>query len=153
MIKLAFRVLIVVSSAFCGCSNSKNLNSGLDSECLPIVESFFSTISKNNYAEALTDLLQSNPYINTSDSTALDLVTKFKLINDRSGKFIGYQLLKKREIDNTLALYSYLAKYERKFYRFIFVFYKATDKAKIYRFSFDDAIDIEVEESLKLYVQ
>jgi hypothetical protein len=39
-----------------------------------------------------------------------------------------------------------------KIYRLTFSFYNNDLAVKIYKFSFDDVIDIEMEESLKLYV-
>lgn len=51
------------------------------------------------------------------------------------------------------SIYSFLVKYEKKFYRFIFTFYNTGTKIKIYKFSYDDVLDLELEESLKLYTK
>ena len=60
--------------------------------------------------------------------------------------------MRKKLLEDDLGVYSYLVRYEKKFYRFVFVFYNNSKAVKIYRFSFDDTIDIELEEAIKLYV-
>lgn len=138
-----------------GCSNkitsSNNSNSALEKKCIPVIEAFFSDISNGTPEVAVDNLLLSNSFINKSDSTILELKNKFILINKLSGKFVGYTLLKKREISNDLAIFSYLSKYETKFYRFVFLFYNNGSDVRIYKFMFDSVLDIEIEESLKLY--
>jgi len=70
-----------------------------------------------------------------------------------AGPYRGESLLKKRTINDDIAVYSYLAKYDKKFYRFIFVFYNNGLKTRIYKFLFDDTAELEMEESLKLYME
>jgi hypothetical protein len=110
-------------------------------------------MKSKNYEAALNDLLQSNGDINLLDSPTIRLKSQFKDINQLSGEYIGYDLLKKRIIKNDLAIYSYLVKYKIKFYRFIFIFYNPDGQIKIFKFAYDDAADVELEESLKLYLQ
>jgi hypothetical protein len=59
--------------------------------------------------------------------------------------------LKKRFMNDDIGMYSYLAKYDKKFYRFVFMFYNNGKTVKLYKFLFDDNIDLELEESLKFY--
>jgi hypothetical protein len=74
------------------------------------------------------------------------------LNNLLSGAYRGKSLIKKKSINDDIAVYSYLAKYDKKFYRFLFVFYNNGIKTKIYKFLFDDTAELEIEESLKLYM-
>ena len=73
-------------------------------------------------------------------------------MNETSGKFVSENLLRKKDIGNDLGVFIYFVKYERKFYRFIFTFYNYSGDIKIYKYSFDDKIDSELEEALRLYV-
>lgn len=133
------------------CGNRSQVSSKLDGECVPQIDKFFDQMTKKNYDSALDSLLSSNKFINTRDSNALVLRQQFKFINEFAGPYIAYKLIKKRNINDDIGVYSYLVKYEKKFYRFVFIFYRATDKPKIYKFLFDDSMDVELEESLKLY--
>jgi hypothetical protein len=115
-------------------------------------EVFFNKVATGNYTGAIDDLLKSNENIDLLDSATIAMKERFASINRLSGKYRGFSLLKKRTINNDLAAYSYLAKYDKKFYRFIFVFYNNGIDTKIYKFLFDDTAELELEESLKLYM-
>lgn len=136
----------------CKNSNTGDTRSSLDSTCIPVIETFFNKIETNNYTAAINDLLKSNENIDLMDSATIAMKERYGSINQISGKYRGYSLLKKRNINNDLAAYSYLVKYDKKFYRFIFVFYNNGINTKIYKFLFDDTAELEVEESLKLYM-
>jgi hypothetical protein len=120
---------------------------------LTATKTFFNRIGTPDYAAALDSLLLSNKNIDFTDSATTKLKEGFKNINELSGKYLGYKLLKKRIVLDDIAIYSYLVKYEKKFYRFIFIFYNTGAKVNIYKFAYDDVLDLELEESLKLYVQ
>jgi len=64
---------------------------------------------------------------------------------------MGYKLLLKRSIHDKIIIYSYLVMYIVKFYRFVFIFYKPNEVIYPYKFIFDDTLEFELEESLKLY--
>lgn len=130
---------------------NKNSTTHFDKICEPIISDFFHKIQSGQYEEGINGLLISNPNMNTDDSVAINLRDQFRKINTVSGKFVKYTLMKKRAIDNDLCVYSYLAKYETNFYRFVFVFYNNNSSVRLYRYSFDSSIDFEVEESLKYY--
>jgi hypothetical protein len=150
------RFLIIVCIFGClalnNCGTPKKVDANLDKECLPQIESFFNGLKAGGYKASLEDLLESNPAFDMKDSSVLNLVLKFKNLNEGSGKYIQYKILKKRSIESDVAIYSCLAKYEIKFYRFIFIFYKATDRAVIYKFKFDDELDVELEASINMYL-
>ena len=133
-----------------GCNTFKK-NSTIDNTASSIIDTFFSKIKKEPQV-ALEDLLKTNPHILIEDSVTLNLKDKFNNINENAGVFMGYKLLKKRFIDDDIGIYSYLAKYEVKFYRFIFVFYNNDKNIKLYKFMFNDDLDEELEASLKYYI-
>ena len=136
----------------CKSSNTADSLSKLDSTCIPLIDMFFQKIESNNYKAALDGLLSSNENIDLKDSGTIAMKEKFASINQFSGIYRGKSLLKKKSINDDIAVYSYLAKYDKKFYRFVFVFYNNGIKTKIYKFLFDDTAEIEIEESLKLYM-
>jgi hypothetical protein len=151
--KFIFSILLYSACLQLSCTINKDKSSSMDSACFPIIESFFEKIKTSNFRSALNDLLNSNPNINPNDSSTIKLKEEFKTLNEISGNYIGYRLFKKRTIVDDIAIYSYIVKYEKKFYRFVFVFYNASNNnVKIYKFSLDETAELELEESLKLYI-
>jgi len=144
----------VICFLFFGCKGGDNKDSAsnLDSICVPIIDGFFQKMGTNNYKAAVDDLLSSNENIDLKDSGTIAMKDRFSAINQLSGAYRGKSLLKKKSINDDIAIYSYLVKYDKKFYRFVFVFYNNGVHTKIYKFLFDDTVEIEVEESLKLYM-
>jgi hypothetical protein len=151
---MRFYKILLISCFIVGCngSNKTDTSSKLDAICVPIIDSFFQKVESKNYKVAIDDLLSSNENIDLKDSGTIVLKDKFATINQISGDYRGNSLLKKKSINNDIVVYSYLAKYDKKFYRFLFAFYNNGVKTKIYKFSFDDSAELEIEESLKLYM-
>jgi len=148
---LQFFLLLTLCS--CAQQLKKDNNSKyLVSQIQPVIDGFFENIQKDKYQFAIDELLNKNENIDSKDSLTISLKKKFIGINESSGKFMSKRLLRSKQLDDDLGVYTYLVKYEKKFYRFVFVFYNNGNIVKIYRFSFDDVIDIELEEALKLYV-
>ncbi|MBS1744990.1 MAG: hypothetical protein JST21_02345 [Bacteroidetes bacterium] len=133
-------------------SKIKESNSFLERESQPVIALFFKALTiENDSHSAIMNLLNKNENIDLQDSLTIDLENKFDAINRSSGKLKSYRLLRKKELGNDIGIYAYLVKYDKKFYRFIFTFYNNGTQIEIYKFSFDDTIDIEMEEALKLY--
>jgi hypothetical protein len=136
----------------CKSSNQDYVNNySLDKEAKTTIDIFFKKVESRDYKIAIQSLLAQNEDIDMKDSTTINLMDKFEYINKMSGKYVGNQLLRKRLLNSDIGIYSYLVKYDRKFYRFIFEFYNNGNGSRIYKFKFDDTLDLEMEESLKLY--
>jgi hypothetical protein len=135
-------------------SNKKKTDESqyIDSKSISLVKTFFSKVKSGKYENALDELLAQNINIDLKDSLTLSLKNKFLNINKSSGKFMSYRLILKKSLGNDLGVYSYIVKYDKKFYRFLFTFYNNESEVNIYKFSFDDTIDLEMEESLRLYL-
>jgi hypothetical protein len=124
----------------------------LDSDSKPVIEEFFHKLGSSNYKMAIDDLLATNKNIDPKDSGTITLKEKFNSINEFSGAYRGESLIGRRSLKDDIAIYSYLAKYDKKFYRFIFGFYNNGVQTSLFKFSFDDNAEVEIEESLKLYL-
>ncbi|SRR5258708_7786051 len=146
----------VIYFVFCMLVSCKTKNSEfsskLDASCQPVIENFFKEIESNEYRGALDQLLSLNENINITDSGTISLKQKFYAMNQISGAYRGNSLLKRRFINDDIAIYAYLAKFDKKFYRFVFIFYNNGTSTKIDKFSFDDNSEVELEESIKLYL-
>ena len=153
MRQITLNCFLLLSLCSCAQQNkendeSKHLNEGV----VVIINNFFKIMKSGNFNNAIDELLSNNENIDIQDSLALNLKSKFKDVNQSSGKLISYRLLRKKSLANDLGVYSYIVKYDKKAYRFLFTFYNNDTRIKIYKFSFDDTLDIELEESLRLYL-
>ncbi|HTN38045.1 MAG TPA: hypothetical protein VL053_13285 [Arachidicoccus sp.] len=153
--KLHFSSLVFAIIVTIGC-NSQTITSGKKNSILTktsasIINPFFTSIKNGNYNNALRELLSTNVDINLKDSSTVNLENKFNTINKYSGKFISERLLRKKEVGNDLGVYVYFVCYAKKFYRFTFTFYNNGNEIKIYKFSFDDSFDSELEDGMRLY--
>ena len=145
-------LIFLLFFSLCGCNhdNGSQSESLLDIKSNEIIKSFFSELHTRNKT-AIVNLLRQNENIDLNDSSTLNLVKKFNDINELSGKLMSEKLLRKKLLGDDLGVYIYLVKYESKFYRFVFTFYNNDVTTKVYKFSFDDTADLEIEEGLKLY--
>ncbi len=66
------------------------------------------------------------------------------------GPFIGRELIAEKSATNSLVIYSYIVKHENQPIRFIFMFYKPHNDWVLYRFNYDDGMDGEMLESVKI---
>ncbi len=139
---------LIIITGCGGVQSEKNL---MDKTAMPLIDSFYSKVQRKEAALAIDGLLSSNPNINLKDSATLDLKSKFIFLNENAGSFMGYKILKKRYIENDIAVYSSMGKFDKRFYRFIFIFYNNGVKTRLYKFLFDDYLEAELEGSLKFY--
>lgn len=146
-IKVLFSIFLICIIS-CKAPQQENV---LDKQSTLTIDEFFKQVEVGEYKLAIQNLLKQNENIDLKDSSAINLISKFNYLNEMSGKYVGNQLLKKRLVNSDIGMYSYLVKYKRKFYRFLFEFYNNGDGGKIYKFKFDDTLDLEMEESIKLY--
>jgi hypothetical protein len=145
--KASYLFVVLTTFIQLGCKTEKITK--FDRESTEIIQKFLGRLGNDGQA-ALNDLLKSNPNISLADSSTINLINRFKIVNEYSGKYLESGLIKSKKIGDDVAIYSYLVKYEKKFYRFVFIFYR-TYTVNIFKFSFDDEIDFELEQALKLY--
>lgn len=145
-------VFLLFALASCSQSKKNDALSEIDKKSIPVIQDFFKKIQDGQYKTAVDFLFRQNENIDLNDSLTISLRDKFNHINETAGSFISQRLIRKKGLGEDLGVYSYLAKYDKKFYRFTFVFYNNGKDVKIYRFAFDDTPDVELEEAIKLYV-
>jgi hypothetical protein len=146
---MKYGTILLAAWLLTGCKATEGKK--IQEECMPTINNFFLHLEKNDYVEALNNLLASNPNILPNDSSTVSMRKQFSEINQYSGAFRGKTLVNEKTIKDDVAAFSYLVKYEKKFYRFTFVFYNNGISTRIFKFSFDDSAEFELEESMKLY--
>ena len=115
-----------------------------------LIEEFFRTYQAGKPNEAIDNLYASNAWKNDIQESITNLKETFASLEGTVGKYNGHLLIAKRDLVGTYIIYSYLVKYERQPIRFYFEFYKPSDTWHIYSFSFDDDVDDELAESMKI---
>jgi hypothetical protein len=96
-----------------------------------------------DYIFGTNKLFANNPQINI-------LKQKIDSLQLSLGKYIGHELISQRSATNSLVIYSYLVKHEDQPMRFIFMFYKPKNDWELYRFNYDDGMDTELLEAVKI---
>jgi hypothetical protein len=96
-----------------------------------------------DYIFGTNKLFGNNPQINL-------LKQKIDSLQLSLGKYIGHELISQRSATNSLVIYSYLVKHEDQPIRFIFMFYKPKNDWELYRFNYDDGMDTELLEAVKI---
>ena len=116
-----------------------------------LIDQFATNLAEVSADTAVTQLFSTNQWmfrnLNATDQVSRQLSNTLPLI----GNFIGKELITKKQVGESLVLYSYLFKYERQPIRFNFVFYTPTDEWVIYKFNYDDKLDDELIEAGTLY--
>lgn len=142
----------IIMTGVISCTTSKSKEEpAIEKESKYYIDNFFADLNSRN-EETVVNLLKTNSNLDLKDSSSLDLIQKIKEIPNTSGDFMEQSLINKRIINNDIALFNYLAKYDRKFYRFTFVFYNNSKKVKIFKLSFDESVAYELEEGQRLYL-
>ena len=119
-------------------------------EPVDLVKQFFIKFDVEGSGPALDFLYKDNRWMEQNREAISILKTKMEgLTPDFIGPLHGYELINKKQISVTYAIYTYLAKYERQPIRFIFTFYRPDEQWRVQGFRFDANIDEELEEIVK----
>ena len=114
------------------------------------VESFFKQVNDGKVSEAVDFIYSDNPWMNRAADAIQNIKTQMLNLDQIVGKYCAHKKLIEKVVAERFIYISYFVAYERQPLRFEFEFYKPKDKWMIYSFSFDDKIDLEVEESARL---
>jgi hypothetical protein len=116
-----------------------------------IIEKFFQDYQIEKPENALDMLYATMPWVERIQDDLDKIKLQFAGLQTLVGEYYGYGLITKKELANSFAIYSYLVKFDRQPVRFLFEFYKPKEKWGLYSFSYDDNIDDELAEAIKLY--
>lgn len=115
-----------------------------------IIEKFFQDYEEGAPATALDNLYANLPWSDRIQDDIEKLKMQFTGLQSLVGAYIGYDLITQKSMADRLSIYSYLVRFERQPVRFVFEFYRPKDKWGLYGFSYDDNLDEELEEVIKL---
>jgi hypothetical protein len=113
------------------------------------IETFFKKY-KTSPDSAIDYIFGTNQLFARNASQINVLKMKMDSLQFSLGKYTGKELISQRSASPSLVIYSYLAKHENQPIRFTFIFYKASNDWVLYRFNYDDSMDQEMFESVKI---
>jgi hypothetical protein len=115
-----------------------------------MVRTFFNSYSNGKVEKAVRDIYQTNPWMARKTDDIDNLKRQLLGAIDLMGEYRGYGLLGTKDIQSDLVMFDYLVKYDRQPMRFRFMFYRPQKEWMLYSFSYDDAIDDELKELVKM---
>ena len=112
------------------------------------IETFFKKYKTSS--DSAIDYIFGTNKLFTNVSQINLLKAKLDTLQLSLGPFIGRELIAEKSAANSLVIYSYIVKHENQPIRFIFMFYKPHNDWELYRFNYDDGMDTEMLESVKI---
>ena len=116
---------------------------------LSIIDSFFKKYKDDGTGPAIDYLFGTNKYFTNAPGIAT-LKVKLDSLRQTAGTYLGKELIAQRSASPSLYFYSVLVKNEILPIRFTFMFYKPQNEWVLYRFKYDDQMDVELEEAGKI---
>lgn len=116
-----------------------------------LIEAFAERIEADGPRAAVDSLFATNEWMMRNQDTREQVGSQLANLLPLVGDYLGMEHVATKRAGESLVLHSYLFKYERQPVRFNFMFYRPEGEWGIYRFSFDDSFDAELEEANKLY--
>lgn len=149
-----YLLMLLLLLAGSGCQQPAQTDaSAIDQTAEKILAPFFNSLKNSESSSRMLEkLLGSNSNITVNDSVRADIERKLDFIRQSSGAYVSARMVKKQGIGDDVMAYSYIIKYKVKFYRFIFVFYNNGESVKLYKFSFDEEVNEELESGMKFYM-
>lgn len=114
-----------------------------------VVDTFFKKYKNDGTSAAIDFLFGTNKYF-TNTAGIAQLKAKLDSLRQGIGMYLGKDLISQKNASNSLYFYSYLVKHEVQPLRFTFIFYKPQNDWVLYRFKYDDQMDIELEDAGKI---
>ena len=114
-----------------------------------VIDTFFKKYKFDGTSAAIDFLFGTNKYF-TNTAGIGQLKAKLDSLRQGIGMYLGKDLISQKNASNSLYFYSYLVKHEVQPLRFTFIFYKPQNDWVLYRFKYDDQMDVELEDAGKI---
>lgn len=116
-----------------------------------IIDRFFNLYTTKSPNDAIDYIFATNKWM--ADSKDQIENVKFKLNGTLKllGDYAGHNLVAKKTVEEHLALYTYMVRYDRQPLRFSLLFYRPSSEWRLLNFSYDDSLDEELQEAAKAY--
>jgi hypothetical protein len=116
---------------------------------LAIIDDFFKKYKDEGTGPAVDYLFGTNKNF-TNTAGIAEMKVRLDSLRQSTGAYLSKELIAQRSSSPSLYLYSVLVKFEIQPIRFTFIFYKPKAEWTLYRFKYDDQMDLELEEAAKI---
>jgi len=142
-----FKILLILFTLIqSSCSsNSKDGGSQI------IIKKFFSLYETKGVESALNYAYSTNSWLASgSREDTQKVIMQLKEFTTKLGKLNGFELLKKKDINERYTVCSYMLMYDRQPLRFTFIFYKPNVEWQLQSFQYDVGMSDESVNSINL---
>ena len=116
---------------------------------MSLADSFFKKYKEDGTAAAIDYIFSTNKLFDNNAGVGV-LKVKLDSLRQTIGLYTGKDLIGQKNAGNGLYLYSFLVKHENSPLRFTFIFYKPKNDWVLYRFKYDDQLDVELIDAAKI---
>jgi hypothetical protein len=156
--KPSFLLIVLLGCGLVAIAQTKKPVKAVAGGALPVVavkgaQSYVETFFKKYKVspDSAVDYLFGTNKLFTNRTTQINVLkSKLDSLQLTLGKYTGKELLVEKSASPSLVLYSYLVKHENQPVRFTFIFYKSSNEWSLYRFNYDDQMDVEMFEAAKI---
>ena len=114
------------------------------------IDEFFKIYKSKGVDASMDFLFKSNKWMSNQKDQIESVKSKLEGTMKLVGDYYGYDFVTKKTVGDHLALYTYMVRYDRQPIRFSLTFYKANDQWMFFNFKYDDNMDDELEEAIKV---
>ena len=137
--------LLLIGLLFC------SLNSLAQDDPQKIIDQFFNLYKSKSANEAVDYIFSTNRWLNDSKDQTESVKVKLNGVLKQLGNYNGYNLITKKTVGEHFSLYTFIVRYDRQPIRFSLIFYKPNSQWQLQNFSYDDNLEVEVDEAAKAY--
>jgi ABC-type transporter MlaC component len=120
-----------------------------DNNPLKMIEKFFALLDSAGNDAAVDYIFSSNENFTNEEVDIANIRAVLNKYSKLLGEYHDYEILESKKVGKYYITISTLARFDRQPMRFLFSFYKVKGVWKTFKFSFDDNIFNEINESIK----
>ena len=113
------------------------------------IDNFFLMLIKGQDVEAVDYIYTGNPWLSKASDAVKNVKNQIVSMKNLVGGLKNYVKLQEITVGGRFVYLNYMAAYERQPIRFEFEFYKPQEQWMVFSFSFDDKLDVQIQENAR----
>lgn len=115
-----------------------------------MIDQFFEDYIELGPEKSLDNLYSTMPWVESIQDDVDKLKAQFTDLKNVVGDYYGHDLMAQKVLANNFSIHIYFVRFDRQPVRFIFRFYRPDKAWGLYGFSYDDSLDADLEEAVRL---
>ena len=116
-----------------------------------MIDRFFKEYVDLGPQDALDNIYSTMPWVERVRDDVDQLKMQFGGLQNIVGNYYGHELIANKDLADSFSIFTYLVRFDRQPIRFTFQFYRPDKDWGLYGFSYDDNLDDELEEAVRLH--